>query len=118
MINWFSNDIFFFFLYLILGFGSLAYLVHRPHLSRWGRFFLGFTSILYGAVGSLNGNQILKSIKTTLSVVPWNEVEMSKLVYASTSIELASFVFQFAFAAVGAGLIVNAITVEKSCLKK
>lgn len=113
MISWFSNDIIFFALYAALGFASLAYLVHRTFLSRWGRFVVGLFSILYGTQGLLGGSQLLQSIKNTITVVPWNAAETYKLLYAASGIELASLVLQFAFAAVGAGLIVNAITVEK-----
>lgn len=117
MINWFTTDILYFIGYALLGTAGLALLVHRPQLSRWGRFFVGLLSITYGTVGSLNGSQLLRSIKTTINVMPWDGVETSKLIIAAAGIEWASLILQFAFAAVGAGLIVNAITAEKPMAK-
>jgi len=113
MITWFSNDILYFTVYSIVGFGGLALLVHRPYLSRWARFLVGFVSVIYGTLGLLSGNQLFKSLQTMAQVMPWSEIETSKLVNAASSIELASLVLQFVFAAVGAGLITNAIIIEK-----
>lgn len=117
MISWFTKDIAYFLGYAAVGVACLALLVRRPYFSRWGRFFVGLTSIAYGTIGLLNGGQLLRSIKTIIKAMPWSEVETSKLVYAAAGVEWASLVLQFAFAAVGGGLIVNAITAEKTMEK-
>lgn len=118
MLSWFTDDILIFIGYATIGIGSLTYLVHRPHISRWGRFIVGLGFIAYGIVGFKNGVQLLSSIKTIIAVTPWSETESRKLVDAASWIDLISFILQFAFAAVGSGLIVNAIVVEKPLKKK
>jgi hypothetical protein len=115
MISWFTIG--YFIGYAIIGVLALAFLVRRSYFSRWGRFFVGVTSVAYGTLGLLSGSQLLRSINTVIRVEPWSEVESSMLVYAAASVEWASLFLQFAFAAVGAGLIVNAITTEKPFTK-
>lgn len=113
MISWFSKDIAFLVLYAALGLTALSYLVHRPIIPRWGRFSTGLLAIIYGIVGLLRGNQLLHSMNANIGFGGWGAPETAQLISAASGVEIASLVLQFSFAAVGAGLIVNAVVADK-----
>lgn len=113
-----TSDFVYFVVHTVVGVLGLAVLVHCSYLSRWGRFFVGIGFVVYGTFGLLNGAQLLHLISTKIRVMPWSEIETPPLVYAAASVEWISLFIQFVFAAVGAGLIVNAITAEKPTVDK
>lgn len=100
-------------IYGLVGFGALAYYIHNPIGGRWKRFLAGLIAIIYGTNGVLVGRVLIDIVKDAISVRGWKESVTPMLITVVSSVEWSCLVLQFCFAAVGAGLIVNAITTER-----
>lgn len=95
-----------------MGFAIIIYLYHRQKFPRASRLLWGMLLILLATVTVLALKQFGVRIDVWIKVAPMQAIE-SNVVVVKRFVEALAFLLPFSFAAVGAGLLANALVVRE-----
>jgi hypothetical protein len=113
MRNLMLNDFYFLFCQLIVGIVILIYLYNRKELPRKSRFIAGCFLIIYAMLSAILVKFAIRDIDIYSSAIILPELKKQDISNALLiAYDILNLVTQFSFAAVGAGLISNALVVR------